>query len=279
MTTPNAWRDSNIRADKVPNLPPYRGVVVVDTKEFGSNPDSTQHKLADHIPSLVARAFDRADLSEIWENALFPHNTGDGYAIGFESTHLPAVVARLFNALQDVLSEQDELLRRQSRYTRLRMRASINVGPVRDLDPDQQTAVVGSTVIAAHRMVDAQPVRDLLTRSDPDQTYIAAALSQRVYEDVVASGFAQLPKSKVVPTKISIKELTETIYLYVPTPSGDLLRTGFTTDTNPHQPKISKTPPPAINNSTNTITGGRHKIAIQVGHLHGGLHTNQPDPE
>jgi hypothetical protein len=265
-----------------PKLPPYRGVVVVDTENFGGHADSAQHVLAEHIPGLVARAFDRAGLREVWQNALFPDNTGDGYGIGFDSAYLPAVVTRFFESLQQVLAEQDELLRRQSRYTPLRMRASVNVGPVHDPNPDGCSAVAGSTLITTHRMLDAQPIRDLLARSDQDQTFLAVALSQRVFDDVVVSGFASLPPSKVVPTRIGVKEFTGTVYLYVPNPSGDLLRTGLAAnqESQEQQRTVAANPTPSVvRSSTNTISGGHQRIAIQVGHLHGGLHTNEPDTD
>src|SRR5207248_3047676 len=107
------------------------------------------------------------------------------------------------------------------RHTTIRMRASINVGPVREVDPSGEVAVVGSTVITTHRLLDAQPVRDVLARSDPEQTFLSVAMSQRVFDDVLASEYATLPASRMVPRFIQVKEFSGTVYLYVPNPSGD----------------------------------------------------------
>jgi hypothetical protein len=119
-------------------LPPYRAVLVVDTKDFGSNSDVTQAALADAIPTILTLAFERARLGHVWRGALFPHNTGDGFGIGFDTRYLPAVVSRFFDTLQEVLSEHDVQARRHRRGGSLRMRASLNIGPVRELGADSE---------------------------------------------------------------------------------------------------------------------------------------------
>jgi class 3 adenylate cyclase len=205
-------------------LPPYRGVLVVDTKDFGSNADPDQWQLADTIPELLGRAFDRVGLAEVWRAALFPHNTGDGFGIGFDPRHLPAVVSRFFDELQRVLAEWNAAPRGPAR---LRMRASLNVGPVREQGGGGSPAVVGSTVVTTHRLLDAAAVREVLVRSDPEQTFLSVALSQRVFDDVLASGLASLPASRVVPRRVRVKEFAGTVYLYVPRLSGELLTHGF----------------------------------------------------
>jgi MFS family permease len=257
--------------ESVTELPPYRAVLVVDTKEFGGNTDPGQQVLAEVIPDVVQRAFERAGLADVWDKALFPHNTGDGFGIGFSTRHLPAVVSTFFDTLQDVLAERHDRLR--ARNVRLRMRASLNVGPVRDPGHDGVAAVVGSTVITTHRLLDAQPVREVLTRSDPDQTFLSVALSQRVFDDVLASGYASLPASRVVPRQVRIKEFNGTVYLYVPKLSGDLLAHGV--GEYEHELESAKAVqdterPGAI---TNILTGGTHSgVTIQAGHIHGGVH-------
>lgn len=254
-------------ADEPTELPPYRAVLVVDAKEFGSNSDVGQAVLADAIPDVLSQAFERAGLGEVWRTALFPHNTGDGIGVGFDTKHLPAVVSRLFDALQDVLAERDKRLRVYGRGVRLRMRASLNVGPVREPDPDGRTAVVGTTVITTHRLLDAPVVRELLTRSDPDHTFVAVALSQRVFDDVVASEYASLPASRVVPATVVVKEFTGVVYLYVPNLTGDLLAHGVDT-ARPVAAEQAQAPAPV----TNIVRGGTHSgTTIQVGHLHGGI--------
>ncbi|GAB1510814.1 hypothetical protein [Actinophytocola sp. KF-1] len=253
-------------------LPPYRAVLVVDAKGFGGNDDVGQSVLADAIPDVLALAFERAGLAHVWREALFPHNTGDGMGVGFGTRYLPAVVSRLFDALQDVLAERDVRLRAHGRGLRLRMRASLNVGPVRAPDDDGRTSVVGGTVITTHRLLDADVVRDLLNRSDPDHTFLAVALSERVFEDVVASGYATLPASRLVPAAVRVKEYTGVVHLYVPNLSGDLLAHGVAA--RPDERTGADEPPGSVHN---VVRGGVHTgTTIQVGHLRGGITTHRP---
>ncbi|MEV6832709.1 hypothetical protein [Amycolatopsis sp. NPDC051102] len=254
-------------------LPPYRALLVVDAKGFGSNPDAVQTGIAEAIPDVLGLAFERAGLGEVWETALFPHGTGDGYGLGFDPRFLPAVVSRFFDELQGVLAERDARLRVAARSVRLRLRASLNVGPVLEPAPGTTSAAaIGSAVITTHRLLDAAPVRAVLERSDPDQTFLAVALSQRVFEDVLASEYATLPATKVVPADVRIKEYRGTVYLYVPNPSGDLLRYGagdYAEELAATKATIEPVPTPG--STTNTINGTVRGTAIQVGHVYGNL--------
>ncbi|MEU4520491.1 hypothetical protein AB0F52_17560 [Amycolatopsis sp. NPDC024027] len=255
-------------------LPPYRALLVVDTKGFGSNSAATQAMVSAAIPDVLSQAFTRAGLREVWETALFPHGTGDGYGLGFDPRFLPAVVTRFFDELQAVLAERDTRLRAATRSVRLRMRASLNVGPILEPEPGTTSAAaIGSAVITTHRLLDAAPVRAVLERSDPDQTFLAVALSQRIFEDVLAGEYAQLPASKVVPADVRVKEYRGTVYLYIPNPSGDLLRHGaggdYAEDLAEAKAAIEA---PAPGSTTNIISGTQHGTAIQVGQVHGNLH-------
>jgi hypothetical protein len=251
---------------QVGELPPYRAVLVVDAKDFGRASDPDQELLAEAIPDVVAQAFDRVGLAHVWREALFPHNSGDGLGVGFDTRYLPAVIAGLFDTLQDVLVERNRWLR----GVRLRLRASLNVGPVHEPDPQGHAGVVGRAVITTHRLLDAPAVRSVLTRSDPSETFLAVALSQRVVDDVVASGYTRISESRLVPVPVRVKEFIGMVYLYVPNPSGELLIRGV--HVHQDEPQDASTQPlvPAPGHVTNTVRGGIHGgTTIQVGHLHG----------
>jgi hypothetical protein len=271
---PTTQEATTVSADEVlADLPPYRALLVVDTKEFGSNPDATQAVLSAAVPDVLSQAFERAGLSAVWDSALFPHGTGDGFGIGFDPRFLPAVVTRLFDELQVVLAERDTRLRATGRSVRMRMRASLNVGPILEPAPGANSAVaIGSAVITTHRLLDATPVREVLDRSDPDQTFLAVALSQRVFEDVLASQYADLPATRVVPAEVHVKEYRGTVYLYVPNPSGDLLRRGtggdYAKELTDARATIENSLP---GTTTNVISGMHNGTAIQIGQLHGDL--------
>ena len=99
--------------------------------------------------------------------------------------------------------------------------------------------------------------------------FLAVALSDRVFEDVLASGYAKLPTTKVVPADVRIKEYRGTVYLYIPNPSGDLLRHGAGAGYAEELAAAKATIEPAPGSVTNVISGPQHGTAIQVGHVHG----------
>jgi hypothetical protein len=99
------------------------------------------------------------------------------------------------------------------------------------------------------------------------------ALSQRVFDDVLASEYATLPASRVVPTVVKVKEFTGTVYLYVPHPSGDLLRQGVGDYQHTLESAKEIQEPAKPGGVTNIMTGTHSGTAIQVGYLQGGLHT------
>jgi len=218
--------------------------------------------------------FARAGLPDVWREALFPRNTGDGFSIVFDTRHLPAVVTRFFDTLQNVLAERDLPLRTHGRGLRMRMRASLNIGPVRDVDSESDSCPAGAAMVTTHRLLDAAVVRNALARSDPDQTFVSVALSQRVFDDVVSGGYASLPASRVVQSRVQIKEFTGIAYLYVPNPSGELLRYGLGRDGGRGtEPAAARLPPPG--STTNIMTGTHSGVTLQVGHLHGGVHSDR----
>jgi hypothetical protein len=273
--------DNDVPGEPTAELPPYFGVIVVDTKDFSGNSDADQAMLAMLIPDVVERAFERAGLAHVWENARFPHNTGDGFGIGVETRYLPAVVSRFFDALQQVLADRDVKVRAHGRSVRLRMRASMNVGPVREQTEHSTAAVVGNAVITTHRILDSEPVRDVLNRSDPDQTFLSVVFSERVFEDVLDSGLSTIARSRVVARTVRVKQFTGKVYLYVPHPSGDLLRDGIGRDED-DQPDLdvdepTATPPTLTAAPTiyhNEATGTHHGTTIQVGRVHGSINNN-----
>ncbi|MBM7776182.1 hypothetical protein JOD54_006386 [Actinokineospora baliensis] len=246
-------------------LPPYLGVLVVDAERYGSNTDPGQQKLAEAIPEVLEGAFNGSGLAHVWEGRLFPQDTGDGMGLAFDTRYLPAVLEGFFGALQEVLVARDAYMRRFNRALRLRLRAAVHVGPIRPTGG-------GQALVTAHRLLDAAPLRDALTRSDPERTYLAALISDRLHDDVVVTAYASLPTS---PVEVRIKEYRATAHLHVPTPSGDLLTTGLVptpAPTTPDDEDPTPQPPATTGPVHNTMSGIHTGTAIQVGHLHGGLH-------
>jgi hypothetical protein len=207
------------------DLPDQIAIMVVDAKAFSKHDDLQQDELVVAIPRVLEAACRRAELPELWAEKRFPDSTGDGFIIGFPPRLLARVVNRYIECLQIELRLAARTL---PAGARLRMRMSLNVGPVSLLNEALIDSPVGATMIDTHRLVDAAALRVLLDRSDPDITHLVAALSERVIEDTVRSGRAGRRLSEFVkaPVEIKAKDFCGTAYLRVPAPSGEVLALG-----------------------------------------------------
>lgn len=240
-------------------LPPYRAVLIVDMKDFSGTPGRTQAGLTAEIPDILRRTLRRVGLPDLWEEIRFETTTGDGYVLGFPSAFLPFLLNPLLPGLQDELADRNA--GRATSTPPIRMRVSINVGPMTDSGVGDFTDGSGAARIETHRLLDSAPVRDLLTRSGP-ATCIAGIVSARVMADAVLPGFADDDPDLYVEVPVQVKQYQTHAYLRVPRPSGDLLRHGFAPgranrdDRNTHRSAEETTPPwPAD-------TGQRHSTHV-----------------
>ncbi|RSD17302.1 hypothetical protein [Amycolatopsis eburnea] len=204
-------------------LPPYRALLAVDIRDFSGSLGRDHARITDAVPKILRSAFQRCGLAETWQEMRFGFGTGDGYALGLSSAALPFLLNPFLPALQEELVYRDEV---NADPVPLRMRVSVHVGPVTDSGEGLLSEGSGTARIETHRLLDAEPVRELLNRSGP-MTRVAAIVSARAYEDAVLSGYAADAPEHYVPAPVKVKKLTDTGYLRVPSPSGDLLRDGF----------------------------------------------------
>jgi hypothetical protein len=205
------------------DLPPYRAILVVDAKSFSDRPSVQQSELSARIERVLHAAFVRAGLADAWVERRFAAHTGDGYIVGLLPERLPHLVHPLLRDLQDELQEEDH--RRSSREPRLRLRASIHVGPV----PDRGLANdgVGKPMTDTHRLLDSDQVRRCLAETHEDVTFLAAIVSQRAYADAVEGGYTGLHPAQFIEVEASAKQFAERAFLHVPQVSGRLLHTGM----------------------------------------------------
>ncbi len=221
---------------KASELPPYRALLVVDIKDFSGVPGVHQAEVTDLVPVVLRSAFERCGLTEVWSGKRFIISTGDGCALGFPSAVLPLLLNPFLQALQDELDYRAQV---HADPVPLRMRVSINVGAVTDSGRELLSEGSGASRVETHRLLDAEPVRDLLTRSGP-ATRVAAIVSARAFEDVVASGYTGEPKDFYVPAPVQVKQLTDVAYLRVPSPTGDLLHSGFLPRAEPSEDSVNE---------------------------------------
>jgi hypothetical protein len=206
-------------------LPPYCALLIVDMRDFSGTPGRRHAELTEEIPRILRDAFRKANLADILDDVRFQATTGDGYVLGFRSAALPYLINPLLPELQNELAYRNRA-ERPSHPEVIRMRVSINIGPLTDSGRSKISDGSGNTRIETHRLLDAQPVRDLLTRST-EATCVAAIVSARAYEDAVLSGYAADDPGFYVEAPVRVKSYEGAAYLRVPCPTGDLLKHGF----------------------------------------------------
>lgn len=200
-------------------LPPYRGIVAVDAKDFTGYPAIQHGGISQVIPQLLQQAFERAGAADVWKDQRFPASTGDGYVFGFDPAWMPFVIHPWLHTLQDVLTE---FTVHSTGAVRIRLRVSLHIGPLPD--SGGQFDGNGTPRNDTHRLLDSRPVKAILAASNENVTHVAAILSDRCYQDAVASGYTgRHPDHFIeVPATVEGKRFDQRAWLYVPAPSGNL---------------------------------------------------------
>jgi hypothetical protein len=208
------------------DLPPYHALFIVDMKDFSGTQGRRHAELTEEIPRILRDAFRKVNLVDMLDDVRFQGTTGDGYVLGFRSAALPYLLNPLLGELQNELVCRNRAPRTGNAQEVMRMRVSINVGPVTHSGENRISEGSGNARIETHRLLDAKPVRDLLARST-DATCVAAIVSARAYEDAVLSGYAADDPGLYVEAPVQVKSYEGTAYLRVPCATGDLLKYGF----------------------------------------------------
>lgn len=250
------------------DLPPYRGILAVDAKGFTDEPGSTHQAISGLIPKLVGLAFTNVGLGEVWEDPSFFGPAGDGFAVGVPTKVLPYLVHPFLSELQLVLARHNASVRHGE--AQIRLRASLNVGPL----PTDASGVYlggnGKPRNDTHRLLDSKPVKAMLEAARPEVTFLVAILSDRIYEDVVLAGYAGRHPAhffEVVAT-VAGKNFAERAWLYLPEPSGNLFNGGIVSDPDPQRAPIDST-----TDSDHSLVRVENNHGGQVaGVVHGGMH-------
>jgi hypothetical protein len=193
-------------------LPPLRAVLVVDAERFSKVPSAQQSPLNATIENVLDAAFARAGLAEAWADRRFSTHTGDGYVVGLPVEWLPQLVHPFLDELQAELKDRHD--RRMHSDPPLRLRASLHYGPLPD--EGRPNDGVGQPMVDAHRLVDADVLRRALREGHHEVTFLAALVSQRVFDDVVKAGYTKLHVAQFRPVEVTVKTFEESAYLYVP---------------------------------------------------------------
>ncbi|MFB8216622.1 hypothetical protein G3I43_07435 [Streptomyces anulatus] len=252
-------------------LPPYRGILAVDAKDFTGRPAIEHEAVSRVLPELLKTALLRADLGDLWEERTFPATTGDGYVFGFDPARMPFVIHPLLLALQEVLTEFNVL---SHGAVPIRLRVSLHVGPLPETG--DEFGGCGTARNDTHRLLDSRPVKAVLTSHNENITHVAAILSERCYEDAVAGGYTGRHPDHFVEVAATVegKSFSRRAWLYVPQPSGPLYE-GTPVDSAAPEPVREPSPRSAESSGADKAARSTDAIAaprgnINTGTVHGG---------
>ncbi|MFE3547703.1 hypothetical protein ACFXN2_03410 [Streptomyces kronopolitis] len=248
-------------------LPPYRGILAVDAKDFTGRPAIEHEAVSRAVPELLKTALSRAELGDLWDDRKFPASTGDGYVFGFDPTRLPFVVHPLLLMLQDVLTDFNVL---SHGAVPIRLRASLHVGPLPDTG--DEFSGNGTARNDTHRLLDSRPVKAVLASHKENITHVAAVLSDRCYQETVASGYTGRHPDHFVEVAATVdgKPFSQLAWIYVPQPSGPLYEEPSNVNTSQASAREAVRPLERDDTQTpharNTASNGN----INTGTVHGG---------
>ncbi|WNF30119.1 hypothetical protein RI138_26630 [Streptomyces sp. C11-1] len=248
-------------------LPPYRGILAVDAKDFTGRPAIEHEAISRVVPELLRTALVRAELLELWESRVFPATTGDGYVFGFDPALMPFVVHPLLLTLQEVLTDYNVL---SHGAAPIRLRASLHIGPLPDTG--DEFGGNGTARNDTHRLLDSRPVKAVLASHKANITHVAAILSARCYDDAVAGGYTgrHLDHFVEVAATVEGKPFSQKAWIYVPQPSGPLYEEPAPEGTA--QEPVAEAPSPLGGGDTRSpgVRNSAPRGNINTGTVHGG---------
>ncbi|MEU3981137.1 hypothetical protein AB0F77_13610 [Streptomyces sp. NPDC026672] len=244
-------------------LPPYRGILAVDAKDFTGRPAIEHEAVSRVVPELLKTALARAELQELWHDRMFPASTGDGYVFGFDPSLMPFVVHPLLLTLQDVLTDYNVL---SHGVVPIRLRASLHIGPLPDTG--DEFSGNGTARNETHRLLDSRPVKAVLASHKENVTQVAAILSDRCYGDAVASGYTGRHPDHFVEVAATVdgKQFSQRAWIYVPQPSGPLYEDPPTGRAAPETVR----PPESGETQSHRVSNRAPNGNINTGTVHGG---------
>ncbi|MYW09785.1 hypothetical protein GT034_15665 [Streptomyces sp. SID2563] len=220
-------------------LPPFHGLMAVDVKDSTRLPSREHAQLSRTLTEIVHQGLELAGLKEMPRE--FENHSGDGLAFGFDPSWVPHVISPFADVLNTLLQEHNA-----GPGPHLRLRMSLHIGPVPrspGLPGDGNAAPRSET----HRLLDSVPAREWLARADADATPLVLIVSDTVYRRVVVDGYCALPAARFaeVHAEVAGKDFAQTAWIYVPSPSGDLLTGSDAADVPDHEEAVGKTAEPA----------------------------------
>lgn len=185
----------------------YRLLLAVDIQGYTKLDVREQLRVQRDLRDALDRAAEGVGLDRSrWDKQA----GGDGeLAIPPEGTSVAALVGEFPLVLA---AELRELNRSRTGRPRLRIRLAVHYGTL----TAGPFGPAGQAPIVVQRLLDAGPLRALL-RDDPDRE-LAYAVSDKLYEDVVRTGFTPMAPEDFQPIRITAKNATYRGHIHVGDP-------------------------------------------------------------
>lgn len=186
----------------------HRALFSCDVESSGDprRDNASSVELRDVLFSCLESAFEASGIE--WA-ACERKDTGDGMTVLVPGRFPKRAL------LHPLLGTLAALLRRHNRESRaattIRLRIAIHDADVLVSDG----GVTGRPLVLLARLLDAEPLRKALAAA-PHTATVAALISDRVHEDVVAQGDPDIDPDLYSPVKVRVKETETTAWLHVP---------------------------------------------------------------
>jgi hypothetical protein len=176
------------------SLATHYSIVVLDIESFSTRTNPIQQSLRSTMYEVVDDAV-RGVFPE--EHGIRREDRGDGILMLVPPTVSPVLLAGEFvRALDDGLKAKAAIF---NEAHAMRFRVALHQG----LAAPDPNGFSGDAVNFAFRLVDAQPLRDVLKASTKGR--LAFIVSDGIYEDVIRHGYVTIDTAEYLPTTFAIK--------------------------------------------------------------------------
>jgi hypothetical protein len=183
-------------------------IVILDIERFGERPEVVARELRTSMYQIVRQALDDAHVDTT--AAAFQDN-GDGALILLPHAGPVELTGAFVRELESLVRQR---ARSRTPEYRMRLRVAVQSGFV----VDDGNGWVGSAIVKAARLVDADPLRAAL-RNHPD-AHITLIVSDEFYRDVVAQGYASIDAAAFQEVSVQVKEMDTTAWIHTPVPAS-----------------------------------------------------------
>lgn len=161
----------------------YCAFVTYDIERFSDHSAAQLPFLQRILGQAIETAFALSGLTGLWASAAL-EDTGDGALAVMSHQALPRLIDAFPVQLQRILHDLAPDLR--ARRARIRLKVAVDAGLADDVH------ATSAPKINVSRLMESAALREALTRSHPDVTFVALLLSAEVFTHYVAGGRTKL---------------------------------------------------------------------------------------